>query len=69
MKKLIGAVLLSVAVVSLSGCVSPAQRIANCEAQGISRDTCYLSEQNRQQSINQAALKQAMENAAHAVEE
>lgn len=52
----------------LAGCSSSASRMADCEAQGISRDTCYLSEQNRQQSINAAAEKQAMENAANAVQ-
>lgn len=51
----------------LSGCTSPAQRMANCEAQGISKDTCYLSEQNRQQSINNAAEAAALNNAAQAV--
>ena len=47
----------------LAGCSTEAQRMAQCEAKGISRDTCYLSEQNRQQGINDAALKQALENA------
>jgi hypothetical protein len=41
--------------------------MAECQAQGISKDTCYLSEQNRQNSINNAAMKQAMENAHDAV--
>lgn len=53
---------------TLTGCQSSASRMAECEAQGISRDTCYLSEQNRKQSINAAAEKQAMENAANAVQ-
>jgi hypothetical protein len=52
---------------ALAGCSSPAQRMAECQAQGISKDTCYLSEQNRQNSINNAAMKQAMENAHDAV--
>lgn len=55
------------AFIVLSGCTSPAQRMANCEAQGISKDTCYLSEQNRQQSINNAAEAAALNNAAQAV--
>lgn len=49
--------------VLLAGCTSSAQRQAECEAQGISKDTCYLAEQNRKTSINAAAQKQAMENA------
>lgn len=52
---------------ALAGCSSPAQRMADCQAQGISKDTCYLSEQNRQNSVNNAAMKQAMENAHDAV--
>ena len=55
------------ASVVLSGCTSPAQRMANCEAQGISKDTCYLSEQNRQQTINNAAEAAALNNATQAV--
>lgn len=47
----------------LAGCASPAQRMAECEAQGVSRDACYIAEQNRQSAINTAAEKQAMENA------
>lgn len=50
----------------LAGCSSPAQRMAECEAQGISKDTCYLSEQNRQQGINNAAMAAAYANAANA---
>ncbi|WP_435947958.1 hypothetical protein [Dryocola sp. BD586] len=60
MKKLIIAAL---GVFTLAGCSSQASRMADCEAQGISRDTCYLSEQNRAASINSAAEKQALENA------
>ncbi|PCM84114.1 hypothetical protein CP903_03500 [Enterobacter cloacae] len=52
----------------LAGCVSPAQRIANCTASGVSYDTCYLSEQQRQQSINNASLSAAYANAARATE-
>lgn len=47
----------------LVGCSSPSSRMAECEAQGVSRDTCYLAEQNRQSAINSAAEKQALENA------
>ncbi len=52
----------------LAGCVSPAQLIANCTASGVSYDTCYLSEQQRQQSINNASLSAAYANAARATE-
>ena len=55
-----------VSTVFLAGCSSPAQRMAACEAQGVSKDTCYLSEQNRQQGINNAALSAAYANAANA---
>lgn len=47
----------------LTGCSSQASRMADCEAKGVSRDTCYLAEQNRQAAINGAAEKQALENA------
>lgn len=52
----------------LAGCVSPDQRIANCTAKGVNYDTCYLSEQLRQQSINNASLSAAYANAASATE-
>ncbi|MBV7414958.1 hypothetical protein [Aeromonas sp. sif2433] len=64
MKKII--LLMSVAGL-MAGCSSPAQRMADCQAQGISKDTCYLAEQNRQTVILGAAEKQAMENASKAV--
>ncbi|CAM3921824.1 hypothetical protein RAVI111496_19390 [Rahnella victoriana] len=38
--------------------------MADCQSQGISKDTCYMAEQNRQTSIQSVALKQAMENSA-----
>lgn len=60
--------MIALAVSALSACSSPAERMANCEAQGVSRDTCYLAEQNRTTAINAAAEKQAMENAANAVQ-
>lgn len=59
--------LMLVMAAALAGCSSPAQRMAECQAQGISKDTCYLAEQNRQNSINSVAMKQAMENAHDAV--
>ncbi|OAT27479.1 hypothetical protein M976_02185 [Buttiauxella ferragutiae ATCC 51602] len=48
---------------TLVGCSTPAQRQAECQAQGVSKDACYMAEQNRQN----VALKQAMENAHDAV--
>ncbi|QZY67692.1 hypothetical protein [Escherichia coli] len=51
------------ALLILAGCSSQASRMYECESQGISRDACYVAEQNRQSSINSAAEKQAMENA------
>lgn len=50
--------------VLLAGCSSQASQMAQCHAQGISGDVCYMAEQNRQASITAAAEKQAMENAA-----
>lgn len=47
-----------------TGCTSQAERLAKCESQGISRDACYISDQNRQATINAAAEKQALENSA-----
>ncbi len=53
-----------VIAILLAGCTSAASRMAECEAQGVSKDTCYLAEQNRQTAIYAAAEKQALENAA-----
>lgn len=53
-----------VIAIVLAGCNATASRIAKCETQGISKDTCYLAEQNRQTAIYAAAEKQALENAA-----
>ncbi|TBX36903.1 hypothetical protein EYY67_01900 [Rahnella victoriana] len=60
MKKL----LVIAALTLLSGCSTQASRMADCQSQGISKDTCYMAEQNRQTSIQSVALKQAMENSA-----
>ncbi|WP_288822018.1 hypothetical protein [uncultured Leclercia sp.] len=54
------------AAVALSACKSPEQRMAECASQGISKDTCYLVEQNRQQSYNEAAQNAAYANARDA---
>lgn len=47
----------------LAGCTSSAERMYECEASGVSRDACYVAEQNRKATINATAQKQAMENA------
>ncbi|MDQ6584454.1 MULTISPECIES: hypothetical protein [Enterobacter cloacae complex] len=44
------------ACASLSGCVSPEQRIAECQAKGVSYDTCYLVEQQKQMNAQNAAM-------------
>lgn len=62
--KMIAALVSVAALAGLSGCTSSAQRMYECEAQGISRDACYVSEQNRKATLNSAAEKQAMENAS-----
>lgn len=51
-----------VVCVMAAGCTSQASRMASCEAQGISRDTCYLAEQNRHTAIVGAAESQALHN-------
>ncbi|WP_367896812.1 hypothetical protein [Enterobacter vonholyi] len=60
MKKL----MMIAAVLSLTACSSPAQRMADCQSKGVSKDACYIAEQNRTSAINAAAEKQALENAA-----
>ncbi len=51
------------AVILLAGCSSPTSRIADCQAQGVSHDTCYLAEQQRQTAILSASEAQAFKNA------
>lgn len=51
------------AVILLTGCSSPTSRIADCQAQGVSHDTCYLAEQQRQTAILSASEAQAFKNA------
>lgn len=57
-------IVLSIIVSALAGCSTQTQRLAQCEQSGVSKDACYIAEQNRQTSINNAAEKQALENAA-----
>lgn len=58
-----GILILAAACAILSGCSTSASRMAACESQGVSRDACYIADQNRQSAINAAAEKQALENA------
>ena len=51
MKKL----MMVAAVLSLAACSSPAQRMADCQSKGVSKDACYIAEQNRTTAINAAA--------------
>lgn len=60
--------LISIIATLLSGCSSQASRMADCEAKGISRDTCYLAEQNRINTLNATAEAQALRNASHVVQ-
>ncbi|RJT47159.1 hypothetical protein [Rahnella woolbedingensis] len=57
-------ILVFAAITLLAGCSTQASRMADCQSQGISKDTCYMADQNRQTAIQSAALKQAMENAS-----
>ncbi|MEB6378403.1 hypothetical protein MXM41_05570 [Leclercia adecarboxylata] len=65
MKKIL---LVGMVATLLAGCVSEEQRLAQCQAKGISRDACYIADQNRQAAINAAAEKQALENAHEALQ-
>lgn len=53
------------AVILLTGCSSPTSRIADCQAQGVSHDTCYLAEQQRQTAILSASEAQAFKQKPH----
>lgn len=66
MKKTRLAVVMAGAAALLSACTSPAQRMAECERQGISKDTCYMAEQNRQNTYNESAQNAAWANARDA---
>jgi hypothetical protein len=61
--KHVSMLLLALSAAIAAGCSSPAQRMAECEAQGVSKDACYIAEQNKQTAVNAAAEKQALENA------
>lgn len=55
--KHVSIILLALSAAIAAGCSSPAQRMAECEAQGLSKDTCYIAEQNKQAAVNAAAEK------------
>ncbi|GEO37373.1 hypothetical protein GGE65_005214 [Skermanella aerolata] len=42
---------LALTAATLMGCANEAELMAECEAKGVSRDTCYMAEQNRQNEI------------------
>jgi len=42
--KHVSMLLLALSAAIAIGCSSPAQRMAECEAQGISKDACYIAE-------------------------
>jgi outer membrane murein-binding lipoprotein Lpp len=69
MKKLM-MIAVVISVSALAGCMSPAERMAKnmaeCEAQGISKDTCYQVEKDNQSRMNAMYQKQSMENARDA---
>lgn len=44
-------------VTLLTGCVSSEERMAECEKKGISKDTCYLAEQNKESAENAAIMQ------------
>ncbi|EHK0944366.1 hypothetical protein [Citrobacter farmeri] len=53
----------------LSGCVSEEERLARCEAKGVSRDVCYQVDRANQQMINNNAQQNAYANARTAVKQ
>jgi len=62
MNKHIALVVLAMAL--LAGCSTQASRMVECEAQGVSKDACYIADKNHQTSIENAAESQALRNAA-----
>lgn len=44
----------------LSGCKNEMQRLQECQAKGISRDACYIADQNRQ-AMQRAELQRSNE--------
>ena len=53
----------------LSGCVSEEERLARCEAKGVSRDVCYQVDRANQQMIASNAQQNAYANARAAVKQ
>jgi hypothetical protein len=56
---------IALGILVLAGCESAATRMERCEDHGISRDTCYLAEQNRQAANHAAAMNNAEQLAIH----
>lgn len=67
MKKPIFTVVILVITYFLGGCSTKASRMQECLNEGISKDTCYLAESQRQAAISNASMNAAFANAAHAV--
>lgn len=53
----------------LSGCVSEEERLARCEAKGVSREVCYQVDRANQQMIDNNAQQSAYANARAAVKQ
>ncbi|HGY1226479.1 TPA: hypothetical protein ACNUZL_000389 [Citrobacter farmeri] len=53
----------------LSGCVSEEERLARCEAKGVSRDVCYQVDRANQQMIASNAQQNAYANARATVKQ
>ncbi|MHC9004261.1 hypothetical protein [Enterobacter adelaidei] len=66
MNKFLSITLVAGVTTLLAACSSPAQRMAECEAQGISKDTCYLAESQHKEAINNASYNAAYANARDA---
>lgn len=62
--KIAAAALAVSAAFALTGCKSSADRMYECEAHGVSRDACYVAEQNRTATLNAQAQAQAYRNAS-----
>lgn len=68
MKKTIFTVVILGIAYFLGGCSTKASRMQECLNEGISKDTCYLAESQRQAAISNASMNAAFANAAHAVQ-
>lgn len=57
------------AVILLSGCTTQADRLAKCQSLGVSIDTCYAKDMDRQTAMETVYQKQALKNSAKALDE